>query len=639
MLLDQVISELCDEKGLLNIENDKSTGPRFPTTDYSIKLEKSSESENSSLMGRAIIRREKNGRGSQEKELKLPLESNAMICNSPQRQKLDSPSGSFRIAASIPFQWEEKPGKPKNPSAENPECVLKLPPIRQSGLYSHVGDRKSPRKMPNNLTGQHRVMLQGRPSKPISQVSKVPGPTGMEAYKYEFAKDFANSDLESIWEEEDEEELVELSKKTYSSQDFPDIHSRRSYDLICPETIEEYMLGLGSFADNRSRTHPLSKRAMISRSAELAPRRFHSPWMGFRSTELGLHVSDMKFLKMASTPCTDSPSFFKNSISDCIRASNSESPPALLANCLISVIEMSNAVPVEDFKLSDFKMQEENDMSMTNKKDCLENDGSWPSLVQKSLSGQLRSSQKYHQGLMRSQSVQGASPLYSLKRISSMVKKTVWNSQGSLSSEDKGLENSEEKSKTQNQNHMKDGEEYTDDEDDDDDGFSEYLSSPKDFNGAPFGQESECIKSSYCSFKDLIPLGPPVSNSGKEFLLLGSQLSKSGKKVMPLGRFRSRPSNISVTPVKDDCTNNVQRKYKDDVETKGFVEGMQAVKYKGSCEKHSKSTKPAKMQIFSVLLRNFMINCGFLSATAHANNSGLCRRNGTHTVHCIRKKQ
>ncbi|GLJ46366.1 hypothetical protein SUGI_0977290 [Cryptomeria japonica] len=609
MLLDQVLSELS-EKGLGNFEKENPPSPSFGSTEDSIGTDESSDRENSSLINSTLIGNEINCRGCEEKELKLPLESNAMLCNSVQSQKLDSPSGSVAVIASIPFHWEEKPGKPKNPSVENPEYTLRLPPIRQSKLYPHVGDQKSSRKTLNSLSGRYKFPMQGRASKPINQVAKVP--TGMEIYKRELAKDFAASDLESIWEEEDEEELLELCKTTYSSQDFQEIYSRRSYDLMFPETIEEYMVGIGGFADDRSSRYPMDRRHMMTRSAELAPRRFHSPWMGFKSTELGLHTSDKKSHKMTKTACT---------------------------------------VPVEDCAFSNFKVQEENDMPVTIKQDFLENDGSWSSLVQKSLSGQRSSSRKYHQELMRSHSVQASSPLYSLKRVSSIVKKSVWNSQGSLSSEDKVLDifNSKKVRKIQNPNLKKD-EEYTDEEEDDDDdeeedddddshtGFTDHISS-KELNVATVGQESGYDKSSNCSCKVLVPLSLPDYNPGKEFLPTGSPKSRSRKEVIPFGRFKNCVNNISVTPVKDDSPINAQRHYKNGIENKASVEYVKAVKYKGSCGKHSKSANPAKMQFFSVLLRNFMVTCGFASTIRHDNKSGFCRKSGTQTIQCIRKKK
>lgn len=670
MLLDQVILELC-EKSVKNagdhegdscfsetipcskrMEDDmvlegSSESVVFEASSGIILLEKSSKTENLSL-GDGLVLEElsdsvavegsskmedaclvnKDCIGSQEKELNLPLESKASnLCYSLQSQKLGSPSGSFRLQASIPFQWEEKPGKPKHPPTEKPTFALRLPPIRQSRLFSHVGDRGSSREMKKNVVGKHKVDVEGRLSTPA--VSKVS--SGLEAYKHDVTKDFTASDLESIWEEDYEEEMLELCKKTHCIQDFEDIHSRRSYDWIYPETIEEYMLGIGDFADNRSRTCTPRRRGMISKSAELPLRRFHSPWIGFKSTELGLHDSEIKFLKMAKSPGIDSPcSSWKNIVSDCSKPSPSSSPPALLANCFISLIDMSNAVPVED---SSLKSPVGNDMSIASKEDCLANDGSWQSLVQKSLSGQLRSSQKYHQDLIRSQTVKVASSLQSLKRVSSLVKGIVWNSQGFLSQDVKELECLEKFRKCQSGDPTKDKEEHSDDDDDDDD-----ESSPKNSSVSSFVEASQCLTSSSSSCNDPDCLAPPDCNSCQDLLPLGSPRSRSPKEVVPFGRLENFSNNI-VIPIKDDCPNHVKRHFSDGIETKGSMETMDSAKCKGSYGKHAKKTIHAKMQVFSVLFRNFVISCWVPSATRHTNNIGLCRGSGTNTKHCIKKKQ
>lgn len=804
MLVDEVFSELS-VKGLETTENENiscfvveqnRTGPIAATAEAVTAMEKSSESEISSLPMTNVIDSETNRMRSSQRELKLPLVSQLKLSDSLESPKWDHhPSGSCGVTASIPFQWEEQPGKPKNPSVDKSDFPLRLPPIRQSRLYCPVGGPKMAKKVPNNLSGKLKVLLKSRssrhisaakvstgmtncnrefsdytnsdlesiweeeeeeeeeemvehcrenyttqafqavhsrrsydsnvsekymlgisdfadknsrrfsakssefpprrnhsyspwtgsrsaelgfhisnpfpdspfstfnrpsmsrspstgesasallanclvsvidmsnavavedssfpslakkvpndlsgklevllksrPSKPIS-VSKVS--TGMTNCKQEFSKDYANSDLESIWEEEDEEEMVELCRKTYPSQAFQSVHSRRSYDS---NYSENYKWGISDFAD-------INSRRFSARSAEFAPRRYpyYSSSIGSRSAELGLHYHN---------PFPDSPSstFHKPSISR--SPSNGNSAPALLANCLISAIDMSNAVPVENSRLSNFKSPEDYISMKSSKMDgldlnlctckckCTPKDQigvfSWASPGQKSVSRQLRNSHKYDQEFMRARSRQPASSLNLLKKVSSEVKRTVWDSPVL----DMEFGSSDKVRKTQSkasQNFMKDEEEYRGDN------VIDHACS----------QQVSSIASEFS-----IPFQTKSSNSScKHSGPLGQQQSSPSKDKVPYS-----PCSIEATPAKDNCSNNIQRQIKDGrEETKDLMEVMDRLKYEGCCEKHYEKRNGAKVQIFCVLARKFVMSW-FPSTTRLPNINGWCKKGGTQTI-------
>lgn len=785
--------------------------PKSATAEDVTAVEKSLEGENSSLPKTNVIESETNCISSPQRELKLPLVSEMKLSESLESQKWDlDPSSSFGVTASIPFQWEEHPGKPKNPSVEKPDYPLRLPPIRQSGLCCHLDGPSMPRKVPNKISGKLKVFLTSRPSKPIS-VSKVssgmtnsnrefsgysnsdlesiweeeddededddegemvqlcrkanptrafqvahsgrsydsnfsekymlgisdftdnsnrrfsaksaefasrryhsysprigsrsaelglhasnPFPdspsstfrrrsmsrppsngdspsallanclvsvidmsnavavedstfsilpkkvpnnlsgkvevvskrrplnpisvskvsTGIINCKQEFSKDNANSDLESIWEEEDEEEMVELCRKTYPSQAFQSLHSRRSYDS---NFSENYKWGISDFADNNS-------RRISTKSAEFAPRRYpyYSPLIGSRSAELGLHIC---------YPFPDNPSstFNKSSISR--SPSNGDSAPALLANCLISAIDMSNAVPVKDSSFSNFKSDDDHISLKSSKMDCLDPNPckckpipehqtrvfSWASPGQKSLSRELRISHKYDQEFMRAHSMQPANSLNLPKRASSVVG-TAWDSPVS----DIEFGNSDKVRKTQikaSQSSVNDEEEYTDHKVIDDAWSPQTASRVSLDQGSGFS----------------IPFQSKLSNSSyKHFSSLSLRGSSSSKDEASYS-----PCSIDATSAKNNWPNGRQRHFKDGLEeTEPLLESIDTLKYKGCNKKHYKKRKGAKVQIFCVLLKNFVISCCYPNIIRHPHENGWCRRSSTQIIpDCIKVKQ
>lgn len=805
MLVDEVFSEFS-VKGIETAENENfscsvveqnHTGPIAATAEDAAAMEKSSETENSILPMTNVIDSETNRLRSSQRELKLPLVSQLKLSDSLESPKWDHhPSGSCGVTASIPFQWEEQPGKPKNPSVDKSDFPLRLPPIRQSSLNCPVGGPRMAKKVPNNLSGKLKVLLKSRssrhisatkvstgttncnwdfsdytnfdlesiweeegkdeeemvelcrenypthafpvfhsrrsydsnvskkymlgisdfadknsrrfsakssefpprrnhsyspwtgsrsaelglhisnpfsdspfstfnrpsmsrspstgdsasvllanclvsvidmsnavavedssfsslakkvpndlsgklevllksrPSKPIS-VSKVS--TGMTNCKQDLSKDYANSDLESIWEEEDEEEMVELCKKTYPSQAFQSVHSRRSYDS---NFSENYKWGISNFAD-------INSRRFSAKSAEFVSRRYpyHSPSIGSRSAELGFHY-------YKSFPDSPSSTFQKPSISR--SPSNGNSAPALLANCLMSATDMSNAVPVENSSFSNFKSPEDYISLKSSKMDCLELNlctckckstpkdqtgvFSWASLGQKSLSRQLRISHKYDQEFMRARSMQPASSLNLLKKVSSVVKRAVWDSPVL----DVEFGNSDKVRKTQinaSQNFMKDEEEYKDDNIIDRACSQQVSSTVSVDQGSGFSIPCQ-TKSSNSTYKHSAPLGLQQSSPSKD-------------KV---------PCSIEATPAKNNCPNNIQRQIKDGrEEAMALMEAMDTMKYKGCCEKHYKKRNGAKVQILSVLARKFVMSW-FPSTTRLHNINGWCKKGGTQTI-------
>eukprot|EP01018_Ginkgo_biloba_P018055 Gb_20687 [translate_table: standard] len=621
MLLDQVLAELS-EKGLENAENEEHGCFKEENNHMDlissipqegIALEESLDGGNSMFIEKNLNRNGANCVGSPEKELKLPLDFNQKFSSNLQNQNSERSSGFFGATASIPFQWEEKPGKPKNLTAEKTKFALRLPPIRQSRPYSHVGDPKLGKKLPKNLPGRLKTVLQGKPSEPIHEF-KVP--IEKKNYKQEFSSEYANSDLESIWEEEDEEEMVELCRKTYPFKEFQEMHSRRSYDPSCSESIDEHKQSISDFRNNNRRTP--WKTNMVTRSTEFAPRRSFSynPWIGSRSAEFELHISRLKNLTMVENPLPESPlSSCRSSVSDCNRplisrsASNMDPAPALLANCLISAMEMSNAVPVEDSVFSSYNFPEKNIASEIIQKDCLDNDGSWASLVQKSLSGQIRSSQKYHQELMRVQSVQSESSLNPLKRVSSMLKRTVRDSPGSLSwggMESGSLDNLRKTQLETSAISVKAEEEHTDD--DDDDGIDNVCSpegSPFAFVGESGSSTPFQSETSSNSCRELIPVGLHNNNSYMDKVHLGRQQSKSWKELVHFGahpKSEISHDSIGATSGTGDYPNNVQRHFKDGLRAEALRGDMEPVKCKGCCGKHSmKKRNRAKIQPFCLV--------------------------------------
>lgn len=816
MLLDELFSELSG-KGPETEENENSscfeveqnhTGQISATAEDVTAMEKSLESENSSLPKTDVVDSETNCISSPQRELKLPLVSEQKLSESLESQKWDlHPSGSFGATASIPFQWEEQPGKPKKPSVEKPDFPLRLPPIRQSGLYSHLGGPSMTKKVPNKLSGKLKVLLKSRPSKPISagkvskgmtncnqefsgysnsdlesiweeeddededemvqlcrkadltrafqvahsersynsnfsekymlgisgfadnnnrrfsaksaefaprryhsyspwigsrsaelglhisnpfpdspsstfnrpsisrslsngdsacallanclvsvidmsnavavedysfssSAKKVPNnlsgklevlksrpskpisvskvSTGMINCKQEFSKDYANSDLESIWEEEDEEEMVELCRKTYPSQEYQAVHSRRSYDS---NFSENYKCGISDFADNNS-------RRFSAKSAEFSPRKYpySSPSIGFRSAELGRHTYH---------PFPNSPSSTFNRSPISRFPSNGDSAPALLANCLISAIDTSNAVPVEDSSFSNFKSPEDYISLKSSKMDCLDLNlctrkckstpkhqtevFSWASPGQKSLSRQVKIARQYDQEFMRAHSMKPANSLNQLKRDSFVVKKTAWDSPVS------GMEfgRSDKVRKTQikaNQNSMKDEEEYRD-HNISDHAWSQQVSSRASVDQRSGFSVPFQSKSSNSSYKHSASLGLQGSSPSKDKVLYS-------------------PCSIDATSAKSNWPDNIQRHFKDGLEeTEAFVESMDTLKYKGCREKYYKKKNGTKVQIFCVILKNFVISGWFPNIIRHPNKNGWCKRSSTETVpNCIKVK-
>lgn len=140
MLLEQVIAELSQknddgnrEPSCLDIRNSIAESP----------VSKISGLEcNGKTVSRTISR-----------ELNLHLESEREFFSRLHTRKdfidtnSECSSGAFPRACniSIPFEWEEKPGKPKNNICrQEPAMSLSLPPVRKSNLYiSHLGNADS----------------------------------------------------------------------------------------------------------------------------------------------------------------------------------------------------------------------------------------------------------------------------------------------------------------------------------------------------------------------------------------------------------------------------------------------------------------------------------------------------------------
>lgn len=161
MLLEQVIAELSEKNGVAN---------RQPNClDIRNSVAESSDSKISGVEcnGKTISR-------TISRELNLHLESEREFFNRLHTRKefadtnSECSSGGFPRACniSIPFEWEEKPGKPKNKiSMQAPAMSLSLPPVRKSNLnISHLGDANSQSHLgatsPMPLSSRLRSILQ-----------------------------------------------------------------------------------------------------------------------------------------------------------------------------------------------------------------------------------------------------------------------------------------------------------------------------------------------------------------------------------------------------------------------------------------------------------------------------------------------
>lgn len=180
MLLEQVIAELSEKNGVGNREPNR--------LDIRNSIAESPDSKISGVEcnGKAISR-------TLSRELNLHLESEREFFNRLHTRKdftdtnSECSSGGFRRPCniSIPFEWEEKPGKPKNNiSIQEPAMSLSLPPVRKSNLnIPHLANAHahthligtSPMPLSSRLRGilQPKLKLSGSSNGEISSEGKV----------------------------------------------------------------------------------------------------------------------------------------------------------------------------------------------------------------------------------------------------------------------------------------------------------------------------------------------------------------------------------------------------------------------------------------------------------------------------------
>lgn len=244
---------------------------------------------------------------------------------------------------------------------------------------------------------------------------------------------------------------------------------------------------------------------------------------------------------------------------------------------------------------------------------------SWASPGQKSLSGELRISHKYDQEFMRTHSMQPAKSMNLPKRASSVVRTA---SDSPVSDIEFG--NSDKARKAQiksSQSSVKDEEEYRD-HNVIDHAWSQQLSSRVSLDqGSGFS----------------IPFQSKLSNSSyKHFSSLGLQGSSSSKDEVPYS-----PCSIDATSAKNKWSSSRQRHFKDDFgENEPLLESMDRLKCKGCHQNHYKKRKGAKVQIFCVLLKDFVISYCFPNIIRHPHENGWCRRSSTQIIpDCIKAKQ
>lgn len=193
MLLEQVLAELSEKNGVGNRE------PNCLDIRNSIAEPSDSKISGVECNGKTISR-------TLSRELNLHLESEREFFNRLHTRKdfadtnSECSSGVFRRPCniSIPFEWEEKPGKPKNNiPIQEPAMSLSLPPVRKSNLnITHLGNAHahahligtSPMPLSSRLRGilQPKLKLSGGSSGEINSEGKLVW-DGNPQYPEEFA--------------------------------------------------------------------------------------------------------------------------------------------------------------------------------------------------------------------------------------------------------------------------------------------------------------------------------------------------------------------------------------------------------------------------------------------------------------------
>eukprot|EP01018_Ginkgo_biloba_P040707 Gb_24394 [translate_table: standard] len=447
-----------------------------------------------------------------------------------EKDPIPTPKPCFiKAVASVPFKWEEKPGKPKTSAKEEPILALALPPERQSSMHSHSGTN-SATNLPRTLPGRLKSLFQGKFSEPNR-------PSGLSSLS-----------VQSTCREQHQEEQKEV------------ILIQSESSAVEEEEEEMFELNLNALTLGSSEMH---------------------------SREHGDQVSDFFSIPICSEELRSS------SNGDRIRTS--DSAPALLANCLLTMMEMSKAIPVEDSFNHNLILPAL--ISTEQGKTSLKNNDSWAYMVKKSHHGQIMNSKKYHQEPMRFQSMQaGGSP----KRISSIVTRNVCDSSKSLSWGGKELINAEEvrKPALHNMSSMPssfnvpclhliipgEGEHHKEVENDEEDSSSSPMGSTFVFVQGESG----------CS----TPLPSETSGSSE----------KEGNAGMELVNFwahpesSSSPESIEGTTRKFRHPNKEPNKFQVGSKDDAMMEEKEPEEFVGSCGKHSKRTTfhPKKRNLCSV---------------------------------------
>eukprot|EP01018_Ginkgo_biloba_P007453 Gb_23456 [translate_table: standard] len=510
MLLEQVLAELSktnsssnEEVGYLNI------GKRHTEPLNSIPEEKISRIEsnrNACCMS---------------PELKLHLESNREFFNRLRIRKeladqnSEGPLARLGTSASIPFKWEEQPGRPKNLSIQEPTVALALPPVRHSSLNSLVGDSQMISNSPRTLSGRLRNILQAK-----FHQSKLSDP--------------------SIEENKGEQEDV--------SNEF----------LQCPEEF-------ACFSQKDS--------------------------------------SPVSIFEGPDSPSSSSPSL----LSYCNKPSSStrqNSVPTLLANCLIPMTEMLNAVPVDNsgsiyqklpapFISADHKQNSRSKMSRSSFTE---------------LFGPNRTSQ----GFMRLQSENvGNSPI-AMRREPEISMKSARNSAKSVSwgaTEVIGEVEFRQPIKMiipEEKHQVKQGECHT-------------IVDHKLSNGSTCLAVSTSV-SAEVACRSAIPVSSRTSGSS----LSGIQETNSSMKVVPFvlqPSFKSHPEIFRGIPRRNKYWDKVQKNFKYGLRVDSFIEDKRKGKLTGSCGKNSqKMAVQPKRWTFSLMPRMNIVSC--------------CTPTATNTVNC-----
>lgn len=270
------------------------------------------------------------------------------------------PSSSFSVHAGVPFLWEESPGKPKKNFKNDPNSLSDPPHIQAAAAAASVPFKWEekpgmPKVLSNQVSNLALTLPPHRQTFPLSHLAATTNSAKGQPSRFKgifhtrFIEFIKPSPLPKHTEKPQTNEAQELVLSPCRGSDADD---------------EMFELDLSAFAFNGVKEPHSSRREAVSESLA-------SKFSELKSSSRGGRSSD--------------------------------SAPALLANCLLTMMEMSQAVPVEDS--SNHNMALPSFVSVDGSKD-----GEGADIVDNHKTHHMNSSE-YRLECQRFDSIQPASPL------------------------------------------------------------------------------------------------------------------------------------------------------------------------------------------------------------------------------------